>query len=409
MRRVVVTGMGVVSPVGNDLASNWENIKNGVCGIDNITAFDASNIKVKVAGEIKDLNLEDFIDKKEIKRMDRFVALSLVAAKEAIEMSGIMDTDFDKKRASVYVGTGIGGLRIIEAEHEKMLSKGSKFISPFFVPGGISNMAAANISIKYGLCGGSYCIETACAAGTNAIGEAFRNIRDGYSDISVCGGTESCISEFGIASFDAIKALSRSEDPKRASIPFDKDRNGFVMGEGAGIMVLEEYECAVKRGANILCEIAGYGANSDAYHITAPKGDGSGARECMRLAIEDASLNVADIKYVNAHGTSTSLNDKCESIAISELFEENTSNVYVSSTKSMTGHMLGAAGAIEAIYTAMSVMNDCCPPNVGLEETDEGCALNIVKDKAVSTEVTAAMSNSFGFGGHNACIVIKKC
>lgn len=409
MRRVVVTGMGVISPIGNNLEDNWNSIKNGVCGIDNITCFDTSDCRVKVAGEIKNLNLEDYFEnKKEINKMDRFIALALIAAKEAVDMSGVLDSDFDRNRASVYIGTGTGGLNIIEAEHNRMLNRGSRFISPYFVPGGISNIAAASISIKYNLCGPAYCIETACAAGTNAVGEAFRSIRDGYSDMSVCGGTESCISEFGICSFDAIRTLSRSENPHRASIPFDKERTGFVMGEGAGIMVLEEYEHAKKRGANILCEIAGYGANCDAYHTTAPREDGSGARECMRLAIEDAGIDVSQIKYINAHGTSTTRNDRSEALAIQELFDDIVDNVYVSSTKSMTGHMLGATGAIEAIYTAMTVMNDCCPANIGLDEVDEDCRLNIVRDKAICEKVDYAMSNSFGFGGHNACVVIKK-
>lgn len=407
MRRVVVTGMGIVSPIGTNINENLENLKKGYCGIDYITAFDSSDIAVKVAGQIKNLNLEEYFEKKEIKRMDRFVALALIAANEAAKMSGFFENEFNNDRAGVIVGTGTGGLNFIEQEHEKMLTKGTKYISPFFVPGGISNIAAAMISIKYKMQDVSYCIETACAAGTTAIGEAFRRIRDGYSDLMICGGTESCISKFGICSFDAIRALSHSDNPATASIPFDKDRNGFVMGEGAGMLVLEDYDSAIKRNAHIICEISGYGSNCDAFHVTAPRNDGLLQSKCMEEAINDAKANIEDINYINAHGTSTHMNDKCETLAIHNLFKENTQNIYVSSTKSMTGHLLGGSGAIEAVFTALAVNNDFIPPNIGLNNKDPECDLNIPV-KCVDTTVNYALTNSFGFGGHNATLLFKK-
>lgn len=410
-RRVVITGLGIVSPIGNNTAENLNALKEGLCGIDYIKSFDTSDMSVKVAGEIKDLNLEDYFSVKEIRRMDRFIALSLIAGTQAMDMAGLSDfaeSDNDEKlRAGVIMATGIGGLNIITSEYEKMLTKGARFISPYFVPAGISNIAAAQLSIKYSLMGTSLCVSTACAAGTNAVGEAFRQIRDGYQDVMLCGGTESCVTKFGVGGFSALKALSTTDDPSRACIPFDKNRNGFVMGEGAGALVLEEYDHAIKRGANIICEVYGYGSNCDAYHTTAPRSDGMLAMQCMNMAINDASLLPSDIDYINAHGTSTPMNDRGESAAINQLFKE-ASSVHVSSTKSSTGHLLGASGAVEAVFLALSVQNDFCPQNVGYTTPDEECNINLVLNKPLDKKINYAMSNSFGFGGHNASIIFGK-
>lgn len=409
MRRIVITGMGAVTPIGNTVNETFAALRQGVCGIAPITHFDTGDRKVKVAGEAKNLDLEDYFPKKEIRRMDRFVAFALIAAREAMKDAGLdNNNDWNKERCGTIVSTSVGGLGTIETEHTKGGLKGYDRVSPYFVPGGISNIAAARIAIEYGLTGMCSCVVTACAGGTNAVGDSFRMIRDGYTDVMVCGGSESCITEFGIGGFTALKALSETEDPMRASIPFDKERNGFVMGEGAGILVLEELEHAKARGASIYGEIAGYGANCDAYHVTAPSPDGSGAARCMELAMADASITPEKIAYINAHGTSTPLNDSSETMAVKRAFGEHARRLMMSSTKSMTGHLLGASGAIEAIITTLAVKEGYVPPTINYQVLDENCDLDIVANEGRSADISYAMSNSLGFGGHNASLVIQK-
>lgn len=407
MRRVVVTGMGAVSPLGNNVKDMWEAVQQGKCGIAPIQAYDTTDRKVTLAGEVKDLD-KSCIDRKELRKMDLFTQYAVIAAKEAMDDCGIDLDAVDKERFGVIVASGIGGLQTIESDHSRGLEKGFDRVSPFFIPMGISNMAAARIAITYGLQGMCTCVVTACAAGTNAVGDAYRNIKDGYSDIMMCGGAEASISTLGIGGFTALQALNTSTDPNRASIPFDKERSGFVMGEGAGILVLEEYEHAVKRGAKIYCEIVGYGANCDAHHITAPLEDGSGAAKCMKLAMESAGITPDQVNYINAHGTSTPLNDKGETRAVKLAFGDAAKNVMMSSTKSMTGHLLGASGAIEAIITSLAVQNDFVPATINYQVPDEECDLDIVPNEGRHTTVNYAMSNSLGFGGHNATVVFKK-
>lgn len=407
MRRVVVTGMGAVTPIGNNVKDTWDSVVAGKCGIAPITHYDTEGRKVKVAGEVKDLDVS-CIDRKELRKMDRFSQFALVAAKEAMEDSGVDLETENLDRFGVIVSSGIGGLGTIESDHQRGMEKGFDRVSPFFIPMAISNMAAARIAITYGLKGMCSCVVTACAAGSNAVGDAYRNIKDGYSDMMVCGGAEASITTFGIGGFTSLQALSTSEDPNRASIPFDKERSGFVMGEGAGILILEEYEHAVARGAKIYCEIAGYGANCDAHHITAPLEDGSGAAKCMQLALESAGIRPEDVQYINAHGTSTGLNDKGETRAVKLAFGEAAGKVAMSSTKSMTGHLLGASGGVEAVITALAVQNNFAPPTVNYQVPDEECDLDIVPNEGRSMEITYALSNSFGFGGHNATVVFKK-
>ena len=407
-RRVVITGLGTVNPLGNNVEETWKKVQENACGIGPITHFDTENFTVKMAGEVKDLNVEDILGKKESKRMDRFTQFAMIAAKEAMEDSGLDPEKEDTNRCGVLVSSGIGGLPTIETEHAKGLEKGFNRISPFFIPMAISNMAAGQIAIAYGLHGMCSCVVTACASSNNAIGDAFRHIRDGYEEVMVCGGAESCITELGIGGFAALKALSTSEDANRASIPFDKERNGFVMGEGAGILILEEYEHAKARGAKIYAELAGYGANCDAYHITAPHPEGEGGAACMKLALEDAGMAAEDIDYINAHGTSTHLNDSGETKAIRKAFGAHADKLMVSSTKSMTGHLLGGSGAVEAVFTTLAVQNDFVPATVNYQVPDEECDLDIVPNEGRKAVVRAAVSNSLGFGGHNASIVIKK-
>lgn len=407
MRRVVITGMGAVTPIGNNVSETWESVKAGKCGIDRITHYDTTDRKVKVAGEVKNLNLEEFVDKRELRKMDKFCAFALVAAKEAVEDSGISFEE-DSDRCGVIVSSGIGGLGTIETEHSKGIDKGFDRISPYFIPASISNMAAGRIAIEHGIHGMCNCVVTACAGGTNAIGDGFRYIKDGYAEVMLCGGTESSITEFGIGGFTSLKALSQSEDPMRASIPFDKERNGFVMGEGAGILVLEELEHALARNAKIYGEVVGYGANCDAHHITAPLEDGSGAAKCMQLAMKEAGIEASDISYINAHGTSTPLNDKGETRAVKTAFGDAANSVMMSSTKSMTGHLLGASGAIEAVITTLAVKEGYVPATINYQVPDEECDLDIVANEGRNVEMEYAMSNSLGFGGHNASIIIKK-
>lgn len=409
MRRVAVTGLGAVTPIGNNVADMWRSVKKGVCGIAPITHYDTTGRKVTLAAEVKEFHPEEMIDKKELRRMDRFTQFAAVAAKEAIEDAGLLMEQEDPKRCGVVVSSGIGGIDLIQEFTIAGEKKSYDRISPLFIPMSISNIAAGQLAITYGFRGMCSCPVTACAGGTNAIGDAFHYIRDGYAEVMLCGGTEACITPLGMGGFTVMKALSAGTDPNRASIPFDAERSGFVMGEGAGVLVLEEYEHAVRRGARIYCELVGYGATCDANHITAPLEDGSGAADCMTLALEDAKLRPADITYINAHGTSTPLNDRCETNAIKTAFGSHAGEVMVSSTKAMTGHMLGAAGAVEGIISALSVCSDYVPATINYRTPDEQCDLDIVPNTGRDTVVGCAMSNSLGFGGHNASIIFKKC
>lgn len=408
MRRVVVTGLGAITPIGNNVTDMWSSVEQGVCGIAPITHYDTTDRKVTLAGEVKNFNPEDYIDKRDVRKMDKFTQFAVVAAKEAMADAGINMEAEDASRCGIIVSSGIGGIETIQTECLKGEEKGYDRVSPFFIPMGISNMAAGQIAIAHGFKGMCNCVVTACAGGTNAIGDAFHHIRDGYAEVMMCGGTEASITPFGIGGFTSLKALSTATDPNRASIPFDAERSGFVMGEGAGILVLEEYEHALKRGAHIYCEIVGYGANCDAHHITAPLEDGSGAAACMTIALKDAGLSPEDINYINAHGTSTPLNDKGETRAIRTAFGEAANQVMVSSTKSMMGHLLGASGAVEGIIAALSVNKDFVPATINYQVPDENCDLDIVPNAGRKTIVNYSMSNSLGFGGHNASIIFKK-
>ena len=406
-RRVVVTGLGTVCPVGNDVETMWENIKNGVCGIDEITYFDTTDFKVKLAGEIKNLNVEDYINKKEAKRLDRFSQLAMIASKQAYEDARLNPEEIDANRFGVILSSGIGGLETIENEKEKGLKKGYERVSPFFIPMAIGNLAAGNVAIMLGAKGACLDIVTACAAGTNSIGEAFKYVRDGYADIMLTGGAEASITPLGIGGFSSMKALSTATDKNRASIPFDAERNGFVMGEGAGALVLEEYEHAKKRGATIYAEIIGYGVSCDAFHMTAPDAEANGAAACFKMALNDAQISADDIDYINAHGTSTPLNDKLETLGVKKVFGEDT-KVMLSSTKGNTGHLLGPAGAVEAIITVKSLQDGFVPGTINYSQPDPECNLDIVPNQGRKQDIQYAMSNSLGFGGHNACIVLKK-
>ena len=408
MRRVVVTGLGAVTPIGNNVKDMWEAVKEGRCGIDRITHYDTTGRAVTLAAEVKNFDAEAVIDKSELRKMDDYTIYAVSAAIEAVKDSEINFAEEDTMRCGVIISSGIGGLTTIQKECLRGEEKGYDRVSPHFIPMSISNMAAGHVAIKFGLHGMCTAVVTACAGGTNAVGDAFRQIRDGYQEVILCGGAEASITPFGIGGFTSMRALSTSTDPARASIPFDKERNGFVMGEGAGVLVLEEYEHAVKRGAKIYCEVAGYGATCDANHVTAPLADGSMAAACMTNAMKDAGIKPEQIDYINAHGTSTSLNDKGETNAIKLAFGEHAYKLMVSSTKSMTGHMLGASGAVEAVITALSVQNDIVPATINYKVADENCDLDIVPNTARNTKVNYAMSNSLGFGGHNATIILKK-
>ena len=408
MRRVVVTGIGMITPVGNNTSDSWNAVKNGECGIGPITHYDTTGRKVTLAGEVKGYDPAATIDPKELRKMDRFVQFAMTAASEAVEASGIDFASENTERAGVIISSGIGGFATIQSEIIKGNEKGYDRVSPYFIPQIISNMAAGQIAIKYGLNGMCSCVVTACAGGTNAIGDAFHRIRDGYEDVMLCGGTEACITEIGIGGFTSMRALHTGNDPKRASIPFDKDRSGFVMGEGAAVLVLEEEEHAKKRGANIYGEVVGYGANCDANHITAPLEDGSMAAKCLTLALNDANVKPEEIDYINAHGTSTHLNDSGETKAIKLAFSEHAKKLMVSSTKSMTGHLLGAAGAVEAGFSVLALKDGFVPATIGYENFDEECDLDIVPNVGRNKDIRYAVSNSLGFGGHNACLVFKK-
>ncbi len=407
-RRVVITGMGAVSPIGNTADEMWRSARAGVCGIDFIKSFDTTDHKVKVAGELKGFDITDHMDKMTARRTARFTQLALVAAREAMAQGGLDMSREDAARCGVNISSGIGGLPTIEEEHYKGIKRGFDKVSPLFVPMAITNMAAGMTAIEFGFKGSCTCVVTACASATNAIGEAFRQIRDGYADVFLTGGSESCISELGIGGFTSMKALSESCDPTRASIPFDKERNGFVMGEGAGVLLLEEYEHAVSRGAEILGEIAGYGASCDANHMTAPLEDGSGAAACMKAALADAGVLPEQVVYINAHGTSTPMNDKCETRAVKSAFGDAASGLLMSSTKSMTGHLLGASGAVEAILTVYALKEQFAPPTIGYQVPDPECDLDIVANAGKPITGDYAMSNSLGFGGHNGSIVFRR-
>jgi len=408
-RRVVVTGVGLVTPLGTGVEKSWKNICSGVSGIDLITRFDTSNYGVKIAAEVKDFSTEDFFDIKAAKHMDTFVQYGLAAAQMAINDSGFKVTEENCGRVGVITGCGMGGLPTIEKYHSVSLEKGPKRVTPFFIPMVIPNMPSGHISMAIKSKGPNLTLTTACAAGTHAIGEAYRHIKYGMSDMVVSGGTEAVICAIGVAGFSAMKALStRNDDPKTASRPFDKGRDGFVMSEGAGMLILENYDNALARGAKIYAEICGYGLSSDAYHIAAPPEDGEGGVRAMRMALQDAKLAPEDIDYINAHGTSTPLNDKCETLAIKTVFGEHSKNLAISSTKSMTGHMLGAAGGIEAIFTALSIHEQIAPPTANLEDPSPECDLDYVPKVARKMKIRAAISNSFGFGGTNAVIAMKR-
>lgn len=409
MKRVVVTGIGAVTPIGNSVEKMWDSVTKGVCGIDKITHYDLTERKVTLAAEVKDFHPEEILDKSELRKMDDFTIFAMVAAHEAMLDSKITVQEGESTaRYGVIFSSGIGGLGTIQQECIRGLEKGFDRVSPHFIPMSIVNMAPGRIAIKYGFHGMCSGVVTACAGATNAIGDAFRQIRDGYMDVCVTGGAEASITELGMGGFTSMKALSTATDPARASIPFDAERSGFVMGEGAGVLVLEEYEYALARGAKIYCEIVGYGATCDAHHVTAPLEDGSMAAEGMRMALQDAGIEPEQVCYINAHGTSTHLNDMGETKAIKLAFGSHAKKLMVSSTKSMTGHLLGASGAVEAIITALSVKNDYVPATINYRNFDENCDLDIVPNEGRMTEVEYAMSNSLGFGGHNASLVFKK-
>ena len=407
-RRVVVTGMGAITPIGNTVEEFWNSIKAGIVGIGEITKFDTTDYKVKLAAEVKNFIAKERMDFKAAKRMEPFSQYAVAAAKEAFQDAGINMEEEDPFRIGVIVGSGIGSLQVTEREYEKILTKGPSRVNPLLVPLMISNMAAGNIAIYLGLKGKCTSVTTACATGTHSIGDALRAIQYGDADVMLAGGTESAICSLAVSGFTNLTALTTSTDPKRASIPFDKDRSGFVIGEGAGVVVLEELEHAKKRGAKIYAEIAGYGATCDAYHITAPAEDGTGAAKAMELAITDANMTPEDVDYINAHGTSTHHNDLFETRAIKQVFGNAVSNVIVNSTKSMTGHLLGAAGGIEFIVCVKSIEEGFIHQTMGLETPDEECDLNYAIGAPIQKPVRCALSNSLGFGGHNATLLVKE-
>ena len=406
-RRVVITGLGTVNPLGNTAADSWAAAKAGRCGIGPITQFDTTDFKCKLAGEVKNFDPETVVDKKEARKMARFTLLALAAAAEAIADSGL-NTEAEAKNIGVVLSSGIGGLPTIEEQHSRGEEKGMEKVSPYFVPMAIANMAAAQIAIRFGLKGMCTCPVTACAGGTNAVGDAFHRIRDGYEPVMVCGGAESCISPLGIGGFTSMKALSTATDPDAASLPFDARRGGFVMGEGSGVLLLEELETAKERGAKIYAEVVGYGANCDAYHFTAPAPGGAGGASCMRLALADGGVEPEQIGYINAHGTSTHLNDSCETAAIKSVFGSHAYELAVSSTKSMTGHLLGGAGGVEGVFTVLALHDAFLPATVNLQEPDPELDLDYIPNQGRALQVDYAMSDSLGFGGHNACVVFKR-
>ena len=409
-RRVVVTGLGLITPLGMGVETTWENLINGKSGIGKITCFDTSAFPTQIAGEVKNFNPEDFIEVKDIKKMDRFIHLAVAAATIALEGSGLKITDDNAERVGVIVGSGIGGLGTIEHYHSVLLERGPRRITPFFIPMLVINLASGQISIRFGAKGPNSAVSTACATGNHSIGDAFKIIQRGEADAMIAGGAEAVITPLGIGGFNAMKALStRNNEPEKASRPFDIDRDGFVMGEGAGIMILENLHSAMERGAKIYAEVIGYGMTADAYHITSPSPGGEGAARCMSIALKDGGVEPSKIDYINAHGTSTKAGDELESNAIKTVFREHAHKVAISSTKSMTGHLLGAAGGVEAVFSVMSILNDIVPPTINLDNVDPECGnLDYVPRTARKMPVNYVLSNSFGFGGTNACILLKK-
>jgi 3-oxoacyl-[acyl-carrier-protein] synthase II len=409
MRRVVITGLGVVSPAGSSLEKFWENITSGKSAVSKITKFDVTDFPVQIAAEVKDFNPLDYFDKKEIRRTDPFIQFAMGAAVQAVKSAGLEDSNINPERVGVLIGSGIGGLHTVEAQHSILLEKGPKRVSPYCVPMEIINMASGLVSIRFGFKGPNISVVTACATGTHAIGEAYRIIQYGDADVMIAGGAESCITPLSVAGFAAARALStRNDEPEKASRPFEKNRDGFVMGEGAGIVVLEEYEHAKKRGAEILAEVVGYGTSGDAYHMTAPAPGGEGAARAIRNALKDAGVSPEDIDYINAHGTSTKFNDLYETMAIKSVFGDHAYKLKVSSIKSMIGHLLGAAGGVEVISSVMTLKTGIIPPTINYEEPDPECDLDYVPNEAIEMEVKYVLKNSFGFGGTNACLVLKK-
>ncbi|MEJ8738200.1 beta-ketoacyl-ACP synthase II [Erysipelotrichaceae bacterium HCN-30851] len=407
-RRVVITGMGVVSPIGNDVESVWDSVLNNRCGIDRITHFDPSDFRAKLAGEVKDLDMEKYFTKRDLKFNDRFTQFTRIAAKQAYDDSGLADVEFDRDRFGVIIASGIGGISTIEGASQTIESRGPNRISPYFIPMSLINLAAGSVAIDMEAHGNVSSVVTACAAATNAIGEAFHRIRDGYEDVMAAGGSEAAVTPVAIAGFASMRALHEGEDPNRASIPFDADRKGFVMGEGAGVIILEEMEHALARNAKIYGEVIGYGSTCDANHITAPLADGAQAARAMVMAMQDADIKTSDVDYINAHGTSTPLNDSSETIAIKKAFQEDAMKPYVSSTKSMSGHLLGASGALEAIISTLAVERGFVPATINYKNPDPACDLNLVVNEGKKEDIKVAMSNSLGFGGHNASIIIRK-
>lgn len=408
-RRVVITGVGMITPLGTGTEKSWDGIKEGRSGIREITQFDTDGFPCRIAGEVPDFNIDEFIETKEQKKMDRFIHFGVAAASLAMADSNLKVTDSNADRIGVIVGSGVGGLASIERCTKILNDRGPKRVTPFFIPMTIINLTAGHISIRFGVKGPNSAVATACASGTHAIGDAFKLIQRGVADAMICGGSEAVITPLGITGFAAMKALStRNDEPERASRPFDKDRDGFVMGEGSGILVIEEMEHAINRGAKIYAELIGYGLNADAYHITSPAPNGEGAARCMQSTLKDASLRVGDIDYINAHGTSTKYGDELESTAIKTVFGEHAYKLCVSSTKSMIGHLLGASGGVEAAICSLSIFNKIVPPTINLDNPDTECDLDYVPFKARPLDINIAMSNSFGFGGTNACIIFRR-
>ena len=407
-RRVVITGLGAVTPIGLTAQESWQAVKDGVCGIAPITQFDASGLKVRLAAEVKGFDPVNYMTRPESKHMGRFTQFAVACAKEALADADFDPAQADLDRCGVIVSSGIGGLSITEAEHDKGKEKGWDRVSPFYIPMGICNMAAGQVAITSGFRGMCTCPVTACAGGTNAVGDAFHYIRDGYADVMLCGGTEAAVTPLAIGGFTSMRALSQATDPDRASIPFDKERSGFVLGEGAGMLLLEELGHAQARGAKIYAEVVGYGATCDAYHMTAPRPDGSGGAKAMALALADGGVSPDQVDYINAHGTSTHLNDSGETAAVKTVFGDWAYKLMMSSTKSMTGHMLGAAGAVEAIFTALSLRDGYAPATIHYQVPDEECDLDVVPNTGRKADIRYAMSNSLGFGGHNGSLLLKK-
>lgn len=407
-KRVVISGVGVIAPNGSGKEAFWDALISGKSGIGKITAFDASPFPTRIAGEVTDFEPSEFLDHKEIRRLDRFCHFAVAASGMALKDAGLTEGTFVPERFGVLVSSGIGGIITMEKQHVILQNEGPRRLSPFVVPMMIVNMASGHVSIRFGLKGPNMCIVTACATGTNSIGEAFRMVKHGNADLMLAGGAEAAISGLGVGGFCAARTLStRNDEPERASRPFDKDRDGFVMGEGCGVVVLEEMEHAMNRGANIIAEVVGYGATADAYHMTTPDLDGDGAKRAMTLAVEESGLEPKNVDYINAHGTSTDYNDKIETLAIKKVFGDHAYKMALSSTKSMTGHLLGAAGGVEAVVTALAIKKGAVPPTINLENPDPECDLDYTPNKARKLDINVAMSNSFGFGGQNAVLLLK--